>query len=59
MTPKYLACKTEQVVGECTFLYEEDVTRNPGRLVGWGLVGNRVDNEINFGHTDFERLLRY
>lgn len=30
MTPKFLACKTEWVVGDSTFLNDKNMTRNPG-----------------------------
>lgn len=36
MSPKFLAYKTEQVVGNSAFLFEEDMARNPGRGVGQG-----------------------
>lgn len=36
MIPKCLAYKTEQVVGNSTFLYDEAMARNPGRGAGWG-----------------------
>lgn len=43
MTPEFLACKTKWVVGDITFLNNEDMTTNPGReagsgrgWVGWG-----------------------
>lgn len=36
MTPEFLACKTKWVVGDITFLNNEDTTRNPGREAGSG-----------------------
>ena len=37
MTPEFLACKTEWVEGDITFLNSEDMARNPGREAGSGL----------------------
>lgn len=46
MTPKFLAYKREWVLDDSTFLYDKDVTRNPGRGAGWGWAcAGRVDNE--------------